>query len=159
IGGSLPYQTSVDTAMYSLNIAGTIATDPRGSVTLTGDQIAIVSGTVEAPGGTITLSGGTYAYANSTTGITALNGEGVRLTSTGALLAAGTQIAVPQSRGLAVLRRIDGRSGHGERRRHHSCSRLAHRCLRSFRLREPRGSWIGLNLLRTTLRTESRSDV
>jgi filamentous hemagglutinin len=58
--GATGYQTLVDTTFYALDIAGTIETDPKGSVALTGDQIAIVSGTVKAPGGTITLGGGTY---------------------------------------------------------------------------------------------------
>ena len=99
------YQQSVDVAMYSLDIAGTIETDPKGSVNLIGDQIAIVSGIVDAPAGTITLGGGTYSYVPAVSGgayefPTPLNGEGVWLTASGELLAAGTQIAVPQSGGL-----------------------------------------------------------
>ena len=96
---SADYQTSVDPTTYGLDIAGTIQTDPKGSVSLTGNQIAIVSGTVNAPDGTITLNGGTYSYTPTVTP-TALNGEGVWLTATGQLLARGTQIVQPQSNGL-----------------------------------------------------------
>jgi filamentous hemagglutinin len=111
-------QDTVDTSTYSLNIAGTIAVDPKGSVSLTGDQVAIVSGTVLAPGGSIALAGGTYTTPAGNPGdpadpsmnfqqgspqaslaLGALLGEGVWLTSTGRLLAAGAQVIVPQSNG------------------------------------------------------------
>jgi filamentous hemagglutinin family protein len=91
------YQTSTDPVTYSLNIAGTIETDPKGSVSLTGDQIAIVSGIVDVPGGSITLAGGTYSYPSGP-GVKALDGEGIWLTSTGQLLARGTEVAFPQGR-------------------------------------------------------------
>jgi filamentous hemagglutinin family protein len=91
------YQTSTDPISYSLNIAGTIVTDPKGSISLTGDQIAIVSGTVEALGGSITLAGGTYSYPSGP-GVKALDGEGVWLTPTGRLLANGTEVAIPQAK-------------------------------------------------------------
>src|SRR5262249_7295310 len=45
-----------------VRIAGSITTDPLGSIALTGDQIAIVSGNVTAPGGNISLGGGTATY-------------------------------------------------------------------------------------------------
>jgi hypothetical protein len=103
-------QDTVDTTTYSLNIAGTIAVDPKGSVSLTGDQIAIVSGTVLAPGGSITLGGGTYTTPEGNPAFqeaspfaslapAPLLGEGVWLTSTGRLSAAGAQITLPQSNG------------------------------------------------------------
>jgi filamentous hemagglutinin len=91
---------SADPSAYGLTIGGTIATDPKGSVTLIGDQVAVVSGVVNAPGGSITLSGGTYVTPDSVLNGPSpvlLNGEGVWLT--GALLAAGTEVAVPQSNG------------------------------------------------------------
>ena len=107
--GATGAQDSVDTTTYSLNIAGAIQTDPNGTVALTGDQIAIVSGTVMAPGGTITLAGGTYTTPGGNPAYQAptgasysqavLIGEGVWLTGTGRLLATGTEIAVPQGNG------------------------------------------------------------
>ena len=98
--GSTP-STSVATSVdltFGLDIGGTIQTDPKGSVTLIGDQAAVVSGIVDAPGGSITLGGGTYNNSANAAGGSlpvALNGEGVWLT--GQLLATGTEIAVPQS--------------------------------------------------------------
>ena len=108
---------TVDTITYSLNIAGIITVDPKGSVKLIGDQIAIVSGTIMAPGGNITLGGGTYttpegnpAYQESSPQASlapaALLGEGVWLTSTGRLSVAGKQIAVPEMSGGAVFRDV-----------------------------------------------------
>jgi hypothetical protein len=108
---------TVDTTTYSLNIAGIITVDPKGSVKLIGDQIAIVSGTIMAPGGNITLGGGTYttpegnpAYQESSPQASlapaALLGEGVWLTSTGRLSVAGKQIAVPEMSGGAVFRDV-----------------------------------------------------
>ena len=95
IGDQWYARSSVDLAHYGLDIAGTIDTDPKSSVTLTGDQIAVVGGTVSAPGGTITFSGGTYSGVATTQGPAALNGEGVWLVSGGQLLATGTAVAIP----------------------------------------------------------------
>jgi filamentous hemagglutinin family protein len=109
------YQKTVDPTFYSVNVAGTIQTDPKGSVTLIGDQIAIVSGTVSAPGGSITLSGGTFTARGD--GLTLLDGEGVWLTGTGTtsldgaptgagvLSVAGTTIDIPQANG-AIFRDV-----------------------------------------------------
>ncbi len=93
------YQTQVDLASYGLDIAGTIETDPLGSVSLAGDQIAVVSGTVEAPGGTINFSGGTFTYPGSANPIIDLKGEGLWLTDTGKLLARGEAVTSVQSNG------------------------------------------------------------
>src|SRR5262249_49987721 len=79
--------------------AAATATQWTAGFTVGTDLNGLFTANSAAPNSVYTLSGGTYSYDNSTTGITALNGEGVWLTSTGALLAAGTQIAVPQSRG------------------------------------------------------------
>ncbi|MTD94380.1 filamentous hemagglutinin N-terminal domain-containing protein [Hyphomicrobium sp. xq] len=101
IPGTSSYQSAIDASTYALNIAGRIETDAKGSIKLTGDQIAIVSGIVSAPGGAIALGGGTYKsiQPDASGAPVPLRGEGVWLTGTGKLLAAGTQIAVPQSDG------------------------------------------------------------
>ena len=91
------YQAEVDPAYYSLNIAGSIATDPLGSVSLTGDQIAIVSGSVTAPGGVINLNGGTATFGPTPI---LFAGAGVWVTQTGSLSAAGTAVSLAQNNGL-----------------------------------------------------------
>ncbi|WP_195930276.1 filamentous haemagglutinin family protein [Hyphomicrobium album] len=73
-----------------------LRTDPLGKITLRGDQLAIVAGTVEAPGGTIVLEGGTSLTPNSQV----IAGQGVWLTETGKLLARGTVIERPLGNGL-----------------------------------------------------------
>jgi hypothetical protein len=65
---------------------------------LTGDEIAVVSGTVSAPSGTIVLGGGTFDPIGTGQGPAALNGEGVWLASGGQLLATGTEVATPSGR-------------------------------------------------------------
>jgi filamentous hemagglutinin family protein len=101
------YQTQVDPADYSLNIDGNIQTDPLGSVTLTGAQLAEVSGTVTVPSGSITLNGGTYQGPLGPNP-TPLLGQGVWLTQSGQLLAEGTQIFVPQSNGTVYADVLPG---------------------------------------------------
>ncbi len=93
------YQSQVDLAYYGLNIAGTIETDPLGTINLAGDQIAAVSGTVEAPGGTINFTGGTFTYFGATQPAIDLQGEGLWLTDTGKLLAPGVAVTSLQSNG------------------------------------------------------------
>jgi hypothetical protein len=103
VPNSDPYRIAVDPTYYSLDIAGTIATDPLGSVSLTGDQIAIVSGTVSAPGGTINLGGGTASYGASTVVPVKVpfTGAGVWVTDTGSLSTAGDEVTSVQSIHLA----------------------------------------------------------
>jgi hypothetical protein len=94
---TLPYQFAVDSTFYSLNIAGSITTDPLGSIALTGDQIAIVSGNVTAPGGNISLGGGTATYGGPPP--IPLTGAGVWLTQTGSLSVGGTAERFSQRNG------------------------------------------------------------
>jgi hypothetical protein len=97
-------RTHTDPSADGLIIDGTIVTDPKGSVTLVGDQIAVVRGVVNAPAGNISLSGGTYVSPDSVLNGPSpvlLDGEGVWLT--GSLLATGTKIAVPQSNNRLVF--------------------------------------------------------
>src|SRR5262249_17022059 len=58
-------RTHTDPSTDGLIIDGTILTDPKGSVTLVGDQSAVVRGVVKAPAGNISLSGGTYVTPDS----------------------------------------------------------------------------------------------
>jgi filamentous hemagglutinin len=104
---ALPYQIAVDPTYYGVNIAGTITTDPLGSVSLTGDQVAVVSGTVSAPGGTINITGGSAGSASYTTpntgngpGKRPFAGAGVWVTDTGILSTAGAEVTSLQSNRL-----------------------------------------------------------